>query len=31
MKVMKAPMPLSDLTCTDGDGREVYLYVSKEE
>ncbi len=29
--VMKAPMPLSDLTCTDGDGRKVYLYVSKEE
>ncbi len=29
--VMKAPTPLSDLTCTDGDGRKVYLYVSKEE
>lgn len=29
--VMKAPMPLSDLTCTDGDGRKVYLYVTKEE
>ena len=29
--VMKAPMPLSDLTCLDGDGRQVYLYVSKEE
>jgi hypothetical protein len=30
-EVMKAPMPLSDLTCIDGDGRKVYLYVSKEE
>lgn len=29
--VMKAPMPLSDLTCNDADGRKVYLYVSKEE
>jgi hypothetical protein len=29
--MMNAPMPLSDLTCTDGDGRKVYLYVSKEE
>ncbi|MFZ0481356.1 MAG: hypothetical protein WAL71_19605 [Terriglobales bacterium] len=29
--VMKAPMPLSDLTCTDADGRKVYLYVGKEE
>ena len=29
--VMKAPMPLSDLICTDRDGRKVYLYVSKEE
>jgi hypothetical protein len=29
--VMKAPMPLSDLTCADGDGRKVYLYVSKED
>lgn len=29
--VMKAPMPISDLTCTDADGRKVYIYVSKEE
>lgn len=29
--IMKAPMPLSDLTCTGGDGRKVYVYVSKEE
>jgi hypothetical protein len=29
--IMKAPMPLSDLTCTDADGRKVYVYVSKEE
>lgn len=29
--VMKAQMPLSDLTCTDADGRKVYVYVSKEE
>ena len=29
--VMNAPMPLSDLTCTDGDARKVYIYVSKEE
>jgi hypothetical protein len=29
--VMTAPMPLSDLTCTDADGRKVYVYVSKEE
>ncbi len=29
--VRKAPMPLSDLTCTDADGRKVYVYVSKEE
>ncbi len=31
--VLNAPAskPLSDLTCTDGDGRTVYLYVSKEE
>jgi len=29
--VMKAPMPLSDLTCTDADGRKVHLYVSREE
>jgi hypothetical protein len=31
--VLNAPasMPLSDLTCKDGDGRKVYLYVSKEE
>jgi hypothetical protein len=27
----QAPMPLSDLVCTDSDGRKVYLYVSKEE
>jgi hypothetical protein len=31
--VLNAPahVPLSDLTCKDGDGRKVYLYVSKEE
>jgi hypothetical protein len=29
--VLKAPMPQSDLLCKDGDGRKVYLYVSKEE
>ena len=29
--VMRAPLPFSDLTCRDGDGRKVYLYVSKEE
>lgn len=29
--VWKAPMPLSDLICTDADGRKVYVYVSKEE
>ena len=29
--VTKAPAPLSDLTCTNADGRRVYLYVSKEE
>lgn len=29
--VLNAPMPLSDLLCKDGDGRKVYLYVSKEE
>lgn len=28
--VLKAPMPLSDLTCRDADGRKVYLYVAKE-
>jgi hypothetical protein len=27
----KAPMPLSDLTCTDENGRRVYVYVSKED
>ncbi|MBZ5654093.1 MAG: hypothetical protein LAO56_02315 [Acidobacteriia bacterium] len=29
--VMNAPMPLSDLMCSDADGRRVYIYVSKEE
>jgi hypothetical protein len=29
--IMNAPMPLSDLTCTDADGRKVYVYASKEE
>jgi hypothetical protein len=29
--MLKAPMPLADLTCKDGDGRKVYLYVSKED
>ena len=29
--VMNAPMPMSDLTCTNADGRKVYIYVSKEE
>lgn len=29
--ILNAPMPLSDLTCTDADGRKVYVYVSKEE
>jgi hypothetical protein len=29
--IMNAPMPLSDLTCTNADGRKVYVYVSKEE
>lgn len=29
--VLKAPIPLSDLTCTDADGRKVYIYVNKEE
>jgi hypothetical protein len=29
--VMKAPMPLGDLMCTDADGRKVYVYVAKEE
>ena len=29
--ILKAPMPLSDLTCKDADGRKVYLYVNKEE
>jgi hypothetical protein len=28
---VNALLPLSDLTCTDGNGRKVYLYVSKEE
>lgn len=27
----KAKGPLSDLNCTDDNGRPVYLYVSKEE
>jgi hypothetical protein len=27
----KGGLPVSDLTCIDGDGREVYLYVSKED
>jgi len=29
--VLRAPMPLSDLTCRDADGRKVYLYVAKED
>jgi|GEM_PF-7086684 len=29
--VWKATMPLADLICTDGGGRKVYLYVSKED
>jgi hypothetical protein len=31
--ILNAPanVPLNDLTCKDGDGRKVYLYVSKEE
>ena len=27
----KATLPMSDLKCEDGDGRNVYLYVSKKE
>lgn len=29
--IEKAKMPLSDLKCKDGDGYNVYLYVSKKE
>lgn len=30
-EILKAKLPLSDLICTDGDGRDVYLYVTKQE
>ena len=29
--IEKATFPLSDLKCKDGDGHNVYLYVSKKE
>jgi hypothetical protein len=29
--IEKAKFPLSDLKCKDGDGHNVYLYVSKKE
>jgi len=29
--IEKGKFPLSDLKCTDGDGHNVYLYVSKKE